>query len=344
MHGIKRSLVSALLLIAAFMAVVLGLSVLNKSVRPTGLIEASEAAEPDGPEREPISPLPRTIELDFRKVELGRQLFHEKRLSADSSIACASCHNVRENGADNNARSAGVGAALGDVNTPTVFNSGFSFRQFWDGRAESLEDQIEGPIHHPAEMATDWPQVLDKLQADSSYASAFSSIYGTKVESRAVKDAIATFERSLITPDSRFDRYLRGHSNALTAEEKDGYRLFKDSGCSSCHQGIMVGGNMFEKFGIVRNYFADRGNVTKADWGRFNVTGAEQDRYAFKVPSLRNVARTSPYFHDGSAQTLEEAVSVMSRYQLGRELTVTELQRIVQFLETLTGRNPDGEP
>jgi cytochrome c peroxidase len=344
MRRIKPRLLPALLLLAAFAAVASGLSVLGRSVRPTGLIEASERAELDGLEGEPITPLPRTTELDPRKVKLGRRLFQDARLSVDNSVSCASCHHVGENGADTNARSAGVGGALGDINTPTVFNSGFSFRQFWNGRADTLEDQIEGPIHNPAEMATDWPQILEKLQADSEYVAAFSSIYATKIESRTIKDAIATFERSLITPDCRFDRYLRGDGNALTAEEKEGYRLFKDSGCSSCHQGVLVGGNMFEKFGIVRDYFADRGRITKADLGRFNVTGVETDRFEFKVPSLRNVARTAPYFHDGSAQSLEEAVGVMARYQLGRELTATELQRIVQFLETLTGRTPEGEP
>jgi len=344
MHRIKRSLVPTLLFLAAFAAMALGLSVLRKSGRPTGSVEANETAEPDGLEREPISPLPRTIELDSRKVELGRRLFHDKRLSADNSVSCATCHNVRENGADIKVRSAGMGGALGDVNTPTVFNSGFSFRQFWDGRAETLEDQIDEPIRHPAEMATDWPQILNKLQADSEYVAAFSSIYATKVESRGIKDAIATFERSLITPNSRFDRYLRGDSQALTAEEKEGYRLFKESGCSSCHQGVLVGGNMFEKLGIVRDYFADRGHITKFDFGRFNATGVEENRFEFKVPSLRNVARTAPYFHDGSARSLDEAVSVMARYQLGRELTATELHRIVQFLETLTGKSPEGVP
>jgi cytochrome c peroxidase len=230
------------------------------------------------------------------------------------------------------------------VNVPTVFNSGLNFRQFWDGRAETLEDQIDGPIHDPAEMGTDWPHILDKLRADSEYAVAFAAIYRQEIDSSTIKDALATFERSLITPDCRFDRYLRGDANALSAEEKEGYQLFKDNGCSSCHQGVLAGGNMFEKFGIVGNYFADRGQITKADLGRFNVTGQEADRYRFKVPSLRNVARTAPYFHDGSASTLEAAVSVMTRYQLGRQLTANDLHRIVQFLETLNGKTPGESP
>ena len=349
MHRIQRSLLPALLFLTASVIVALGLcvlpySVLPNSARPTASVEASEAVDPDEFQREPISPLPRTIELDTRKVELGRRLFQDKRFSADNSVSCASCHNVRQNGADTKVRSTGVRGALGDLNAPTVFNSGLSFRQFWDGRAETLEDQIDEPIRHPAEMASDWPQILNKLQADPEYVAAFSSIYATKVDRRGIKDAIATFERSLITPDSRFDRYLRGDSQALTAEEKEGYRLFKDSGCSSCHQGVLVGGNMFEKLGIVRDYFAERGHITKFDFGRFNSTGVEENRFEFKVPSLRNVALTAPYFHDGSARSLDEAVRVMARYQLGRELTATELHRIVQFLETLTGKNPEGEP
>ena len=344
MHRIKQSLLPALLFLVAGAAAASGLSVLGRNARPMGLVEVGAAAEPDGLDREPISPLPRTIELDARKVDLGRRLFHDSRLSADNSVSCASCHNLHQNGADNRVRSVGVGGAQGEVNTPTVFNSGFSFRQFWDGRAETLEDQIEGPIHHPAEMASDWPQILDKLQADADYSAAFFSIYAKRMDSRTIKDAIATFERSLTTPDSRFDRYLRGDRNALTAEEKEGYRLFKDNGCSACHQGVLAGGNMFEKFGIVGDYFADRGHLTKADLGRFNVTGQEADRFRFKVPSLRNVARTAPYFHDGSVQTLEGAVSVMAEYQVGRQLTANDLHRIVQFLETLNGEYPGGNP
>jgi cytochrome c peroxidase len=219
-----------------------------------------------------------------------------------------------------------------------------NFRQFWDGRAETLDDQIEGPIHNPTEMATDWPPILAKLRADSEYVTAFRAIYANKIDIFAVKDAIATFERSLITPDSRFDRFLRGNRNALSVQEKEGYRLFKENGCSSCHQGVLAGGNMFEKFGIVGDYFGDRGHVTKADLGRYNITGRDEDRYRFKVPGLRNVARTAPYFHDGSAQSLEEAVEVMARYQLGRQLSANDLQRIVQFLETLNGTLPGAKP
>ncbi len=172
---------------------------------------------------------------------------------------------------------------------------------------------------------------------------AFGALYQRAIDSDAVKDAIATFERSLITPNGRFDRFLRGDTAALSVEEREGYRLFRENGCSSCHQGVLAGGNMFEKFGIVADYFADRGHITKADLGRFNVTGQESDRYEFKVPSLRNVARTAPYFHDGSARTLPDAVRVMARYQVGRVLSAVEVERIAQFLKTLDGDAGESE-
>ena len=166
---------------------------------------------------------------------------------------------------------------------------------------------------------------------------AFNASYANGIKSETIKEAIATFERSLITPNSRFDRFLRGDRGSLTDEEKDGYGLFKSYGCASCHQGMNAGGNIFQKFGVMGNYFADRGKETKADLGRFNATGDQADRHVFKVPSLRNIALTAPYFHDGSASSLEEAVEVMSKYQLGRRLPPEDVARIVAFLKTLSG-------
>jgi cytochrome c peroxidase len=237
MDRIKHGLLPALLLIVAGVAASSGLSALWTRGHETGLIRVGAAAQPDAPDCEPIHPIPRAIELDSRKVVLGRRLFHDPRLSADNSVSCAACHNLHRNGADDHARSVGVGGAKGDVNAPTVVNPGLNFRQFWDGRAETLEDQIDGPIRHPAEMGSDWPQILEKLRANPDYTVLFSAIYATEMDCRTIKDAIATFERSLITPDCRFDRYLRGDSHALTAAEKEGYRLFKQNGCGSCHQG-----------------------------------------------------------------------------------------------------------
>ena len=305
---------------------------------------AARPAEPaKGREREPIKPLPLEQKLDPRKVELGRKLFHEPKLSRDDTISCASCHDLGKGGVDGRARSLGIGQAEGTINAPTVFNSAFNFKQFWDGRADTLEDQAAGPMQAASEMGSTLEQVVAKLRASPAYAAEFRTMYADGIQSKNITDAIAQFERSLVTVNARFDQYLRGNDAALNAEEKEGYRKFKTYGCTSCHQGVNVGGNMFETLGVMADYFIDRGNITKADYGRFNVTGREEDRYVFKVPSLRNVALTAPYFHDGSAATLEEAVAVMGKYQLGRPLPPEDAGQIVKFLKTLTGE-PGGRP
>lgn len=286
---------------------------------------------------EPIPPLPASHELDPAKVSLGNQLFHDPLLSHDNTISCSSCHSLTTGGTDRLVHSVGVDGKRGSINAPTVFNSGLNFVQFWDGRAATLEEQIDGPMNNPSEMGSNWNEVLDKLRAASGYTNSFAAIYSDGIQAANVRDAIATFERSLITPNSRFDRYLTGETKALTAEELEGYRLFKNYGCASCHQGMNVGGNLFQKFGVMADYFAKRGDIGKADYGRYNVTGNEADRYVFKVPSLRNISVTAPYFHDGSAATLEEAVDIMGLYQLGRTLTPAETNMIVKFLKSLTG-------
>ena len=293
---------------------------------------------------EPIEPIPLRLELNESKAKLGEKLFHDSRLSGDNTISCASCHNLNTGGTDRLVHSVGVQKQLhftNLVNSPTVFNSGFNFKQFWDGRAETLEEQVETPLLSEHEMGgKSWSKVVNKLKQSSEYVSWFKQLYSDEITSDNIdniKDAIATFERSLYTPNSRFDRFLRGEQNALNQEEKEGYQRFKSYGCVSCHQGMLLGGNMFQSFGVYGNYFADRGNVTKADLGRFNVTGDERDRYVFKVPTLRNVVLTSPYFHDGSAATLEEAIKVMAKYQLGRQLPQTDIDLIIKFLNTLTG-------
>ncbi len=234
-------------------------------------------------------------------------------------------------------RSVGIKGGVGVINSPTVFNSGFSFTQFWDGRAATLEDQVEGPIHHPKEMGSNWKQIIGKLEKDESYRQAFKALYQEDINPASIKDAIATFDRSLITPNSRFDRFLRGDNNAINTVEKNGYSLFQSYGCASCHQGINLGGNMFEKMGLMGNYFADRGNITEADKGRYNLNRNPESMYEFKVPSLRNVALTAPYFHDGNAKTLEEAVYIMAKYQLGRSMPQQDIEAIAAFLRTLTG-------
>ncbi len=286
---------------------------------------------------EPILPIPLESWQDPKRVALGIRLFSDPRLSHDDSISCASCHSLNSGGVDLKSRSVGINGQTGAINAPTVFNSGLNFKQFWDGRAETLEDQIEGPTHAPAEMGSTWKEIMEKLNQSPDYVTSFNEVYVDGIQTQNIKDAIATFERSLTTPNSRLDRFLRGDGNALNEEEKEGYRLFKTYGCASCHQGINAGGNMFQKFGVMGDYLADRGNPTKADLGRYNVTRNEADRHVFKVPGLRNVALTPPYFHDGSATRLENAVAVMGRYQLGRRLSPTEIERIVKFLKTLSG-------
>lgn len=285
---------------------------------------------------EPIKPLPVKLDLDGRKVALGKRLFHDKRLSKDNSLACAGCHELSNGGVDGRQFAVGVGGQVGPINAPTVLNSGFNFRQFWNGRAESLEEQAEGPVHNPKEMGSNWKEVVAKLGKDKPLVDQFRAIYGDGLHPRNIQDAIATFERSLVT-QSRFDQYLRGEFKAINEDEKKGYELFKNYGCVACHQGVNVGGNMYQTFGVLGNYFQDRGNITDADLGRYNVTKRAQDRFVFKVPSLRNVELTAPYFHDGSAKTLNHAVDVMFRYQLGRTAPDADKALIVAFLKSLTG-------
>ena len=287
--------------------------------------------------REPISPIPLHTRVDDKKVALGKQLFNDKRLSANNTISCATCHPLNKAGMDGNVISIGINGNSGIINTPTVFNSALNFAQFWDGRALTLEEQIDGPIHASNEMGTDWSAVVGKLNKDSKLITQFNKIYPEGISAKTIKNAIATFERSLNTPNSRFDHYLRGDMNAISKREKEGYLLFKSYGCSSCHQGVSVGGNMYEKMGVIYNYFVERGDLTKADNGRFNITGDEEHRYEFKVPSLRNIKLTAPYFHDGTALTLYDAVKVMSKYQLGRTINDKDTRKIVEFLHTLTG-------
>jgi len=285
---------------------------------------------------EPIQPLPQKLDLDAGKVNLGRALFHDKRLSHDNSLACASCHDLAKGGVDGRQFAVGIKGQVGPINTPTVLNAGLNFRQFWNGRAATLEEQAAGPVHNPGEMGSNWDEVLGKLGQDQKTVELFKTVYADGLQPRNIQDAIATFERSLVTP-SRFDRYLRGDANAISEDEKRGYQLFKNYGCVACHQGVNVGGNMYQTFGVLGNYFKDRGNITDADLGRYSVTKNELDRHVFKVPTLRNIALTAPYFHDGSAQTLEAAVDVMFRYQLGRPAPAADKASIISFLKSLTG-------
>lgn len=286
---------------------------------------------------EPIKPIPTDQKLDPAKVALGDRLFHDKRLSRDNTMSCASCHDLGRGGVDGSPFSVGIGGAKGGINAPTVYNAALNFRQFWDGRAASLEEQAAGPVHNPIEMGSNWAEVLGKLNKDAALVGEFKKIYPDGLKPRNIQDAIAVFERSLVTPNARFDKYLRGDKTALSGDEVRGYQLFKSYGCVACHQGVNVGGNMFQTFGVMGDYFGKRGNPQPSDLGRYNVTKVESDKHVFKVPSLRNVALTAPYFHDGSAQTLQDAVDVMFKYQLGRPAAPQDKELIVKFLNTLTG-------
>ena len=297
-----------------------------------------------GDAAEPIKPVPIMIEVNEAKAELGRRLFHDPRLSKNDTISCATCHDLSAGGDDGSVVSTGIEGRAGLVNAPTVFNSAFNFKQFWDGRAHTLKDQIDGPLQSRIEMESIWPDVVTKLFQDKDYPRMFQESYPNDLQiiSRDnIKDAIAEFMRSLITPNGRFDQWLRGNTGALNEHEKKGYALFKRYGCVSCHQGANVGGNMFQVFGVINDYFRKRGNITDADLGRFNVTGNEVDKHAFKVPSLRMAAHTAPYLHDGSAETLRDAVDAMFEFQLGREAPDEDKEAIVAFIKTLAGDYED---
>jgi cytochrome c peroxidase len=296
------------------------------------------AVAPATPAVEPLLPLD-PLEVNMEKAMLGRGLFHDTRLSGDGTISCATCHSLDHGGAEPRRTSTGIRGQVGPINSPTVFNAALNFKQFWDGRAADLEEQAAGPVANPIEMGATWDQVLASLGEDDQFEAAFTAVYADGITQANVTDAIAEYERLLITP-SPFDRYLRGETEAISAVAREGYETFKSVGCTACHTGQNVGGTMFQKMGLVRDYFSDRGDPTDADLGRFNVTQAESDRHFFKVPTLRNVALTAPYLHDGSQETLADAVRVMGRYQLGRDLTDAQIGSIVAFLESLTGELP----
>lgn len=290
---------------------------------------------------DPIYPVPPPPALDPRKLALGQALFSSPMLSRDQTVSCASCHDLSSAGHDPRRVSLGVGGAEGAVNSPTVFNAALNVAQFWDGRAATLEQQVYGPFHNPVEMDANWPEVIARLKQDTAFHKDFERVYPQGLSAETIVDAIATFEKSLLTPNAPFDRYLQGDEGAIGASAKAGHALFSSLGCISCHQGVNVGGNMFQHFGILGDYFGTRAlPVQSADLGRFNVTGKEEDRFVFKVPGLRNVARTAPYFHDGLSATLAEAIVIMGRHQLGIELSPGDVGKIDAFLQTINGELP----
>ena len=293
---------------------------------------------------EPIKPIPADMGTSPQKVALGRALFHDPRLSKDNSTACVSCHDLGSGGDDGRRVSVGIDGKLGTINAPTVFNVGLNFKQFWDGRANTLEQQIDGPVQSSVELGSLWPDVVEKLYVHESYPQRFGALYPDGITRNNVKDALAEYLRSLTTPNSRFDRWLGGDVNAISNLEKRGYALFKHYGCASCHQGANVGGNMFQVFGVLNEYFKTRGDISQADYGRYNVTGNPVDRHSFKVPSLRLASLTAPYLHDGTAATLRDAVDAMFEHQLGREAPDEDKQAIIAFINSLEGESQELDP
>jgi len=285
---------------------------------------------------EPIQPLPTVKPSNPALVELGKKLYFDPRLSKSGFISCNSCHNLSMGGSDNLQTSIGHNWNQGPINSPTVLNSSFNIAQFWDGRAANLEAQAGGPIANPGEMASSHQLAVSVLQSIPGYVNEFKKVFNTdKIDIAQTTKAIAAFEETLVTPNSRFDKFLRGDKKALSDNEFAGYNLFKSSGCIACHNGPAVGGNSFQKMGVVEPYKTS----SKAE-GRSAVTGKDSDRFNFKVPTLRNVELTYPYFHDGAATTLKDAVNTMGRVQLGKNFTNDENAKIVAFLKTLTGDQP----
>jgi cytochrome c peroxidase len=285
---------------------------------------------------EPVSTIPAVRNIDPAKVELGKKLFFDPRLSKSGFISCNSCHNLSMGGSDNLKTSIGHNWQQGPINSPTVLNSSLNLAQFWDGRAKDLKEQAGGPIANPGEMAFTHELAIDTLKSIPGYVAEFKQVFKhDKLTIDEVTSAIAAFEETLVTPNSRFDRWLDGDNAALSKNELEGYKLFKDSGCVACHNGPNLGGNSFQKMGVVTAY-----KTASTAQGRVEVTGKDADRLNFKVPTLRNVELTYPYFHDGQAQTLTMAVDLMGRLQLGREFTKDENAKIVAFLKTLTGQQP----
>ena len=287
--------------------------------------------------QEPVAPITVPTDLDASMVELGKKLFFDPRLSKSGFISCNSCHNLSLGGSDNLPSSIGHNWQQGPINSPTVLNSSFNIAQFWDGRAADLKEQAGGPIANPGEMASTHPAALGVLETIPAYQDEFAAVFGSPgIDLDRVTLAIAEFEKTLVTPNAPFDLWLAGDKQAISADAVEGYELFKSVGCTACHNGPAVGASMFMKMGMVSPY-----ETTNSAVGRMGVTGVETDQHVFKVPTLRNIELTYPYFHDGSVWSLDEAVDIMAKVQLGRTLDDAQRANIVAFLETLTGEQPN---
>jgi cytochrome c peroxidase len=322
-----------------FRALIAGM-VMGTATLSIAALSQPPAPNPDGFEpsgADPISPVPVSEAPETAKVGLGEKLFRDPILSGNGALACVSCHWLDQGGVDRRALPLGPDGHPRDFNAPSIFNATLNFRFNWRGNFRTLKEQNEAVLLDPGLMGTSWAELLAKLQSDPSYGSAFRQAYGVEPSRETVLDALAAFQHTLLTPNARFDRYLLGDRRAVTEVEERGYELFKSYGCIACHQGRNVGGNLFQKFGIFSNPPGGKASLTEADLGRFTITGREEDLRVFRVPSLRNVAVTAPYFHDGRTASLAEAVEIMGRSQLGRELPRQDVEAVVQFLGTLTG-------
>ncbi|MEA3491844.1 MAG: cytochrome-c peroxidase [Campylobacterota bacterium] len=281
-----------------------------------------------------IKPIPHSIEVDMPKALLGKKLFFDPLLSRDGTISCSTCHDLKNGGDDNLKFSFGINGQEGSINAPTVYNSIFNFRQFWDGRAKDLKEQAKGPIENPVEMGHSLEGATESIKRSGHYTKSFDKVYSDGITIENIIDAIAEFEKALTTPDAPFDKYLRGDKEAISPKAKKGYQIFVSKGCIICHHGVNVGGNLYNKFGIYED-------AKSRNLGRYNVTKREEDKYLFKVPSLRNIELTSPYMHDGRIDDLRKAIVFMSQYQLGRDIEPHEIDDIVLFLKSLTGITPE---
>jgi cytochrome c peroxidase len=327
--------------VKGLVAIAAGVSILGGCQAP----EAARALGVPSPEDVPsagraLQPLPPPRDVDPRRAALGGKLFAEPLLSSDGAISCATCHPLERAGTDGLSHSRGAGGQVTALNTPTIYNVTYSFRFNWSGAYQTLEDEFDAPVTKT--MNTTWEAIDAKLLGHPALRAAFAAAYPDGVTTANVKDALARYIDTLRTPGARFDQYLRGDPDALNAQELRGYERFSELGCAACHQGANVGGNLFQRFGVMNDYFQlrrERGGAdpTAADFGKYNTTRDPADRYVFRVPSLRNVARTAPYFHDGSAATLEQAVETMGDTQLGLTLSTDEIGDLTAFLETLTG-------
>jgi cytochrome c peroxidase len=304
--------------------------------------EARKAAAPAGVAETVavlvIPPIPQHAEADAAKAALGSKLYNDNRLSGDDTLSCADCHDLAKGGTDQRPVSVGIRGQKGGINAPTTFNARWQFRNFWDGRAKDLKEQAGGPPLNPIEMGSTWEGIVAKLDGDKAFAAEFKAVYPQGFSADTITDAIAEYEKTLTTPDSRFDHFLAGEKDALSPQEVHGWARFQELGCATCHSGVLLGGTSFEPMGREGDYFADRGNPTGADLGRLNFSKDPADKHHFKVPTLRNVALTYPYFHDATAPDLATAEKAMAKYQLGVSLSEDDVKDMEAFLRSLTGQ------